>query len=161
MARCEDRYQTSRLTATQRNECAAREALDYILEEPLAFLARARTKMAILWHPTSFVIRHFVLGFYGERDERWVGVITWSVYLSYLSVMVTGIVAFLCSKDHNKWLFLMLIGYWSLVHSISLSMNRYRLPLMPFIMLYSGYAIVNWREIYRGVFSRVERGEPS
>jgi len=160
VARCGDRYQTSRLTAAQLNECAAREALDYILEDPLAFLGRARTKMAILWHPASFVIRHFVLGFYGERDERWVGVVTWSVYLSYLLVMVTGMVGFLCCKDDNKLLFLMLVGYWSLVHSISLSMNRYRLPLMPFIMLYSGCAIANWREIYRRVLSRAGRGKP-
>lgn len=157
IARCEDRYQTSRLTAAQLNECAAREALDYILEEPLAFLARARTKMAILWHPTSFVIRHFVLGFYGERDKRWVSVVTWLVYLSYLLVMITGTVGFLYSNDDNRLLFLMLVGYWCLVHSISISMNRYRLPLMPFIMLYSGYAIANWREIYRRVFPGVER----
>lgn len=157
VTKCEERYQTSPLTMTKLNECAAREAWDYISEEPLAFLSRMRTKMAILWHPTSFVIRHFVLGFYGERDECWVGVITWSVYLSYLLVMVTGVAGFLYSKDNNKLLFLMLIGYWSLVHSVSLSMNRYRLPLMPFIMLYSGYAFANWREIYRRVFSRVGR----
>lgn len=122
--------------------CAKRMAFDYIRGDPLGFLGRARYKIVDMWNPTSFLLRHFQYKRYGEVSTTTASIVSWSAVISYVLVVVLGVVGwFAWWRDPRAWLTFLLILFFTALHLITFGLTRFRLPLMPFIMLYSAQGV--------------------
>lgn len=121
---------------------AKRAAWDYIRADPVAFIHRAGIKLVDMWNPTSFLIRHFRLGAYGPVDPIVEFVITWAAVITYALVMLLGLIGwYFWRRDGRAWLVLLLVLFFCAVHAVAFGLTRFRLPLMPFIILAAAHAV--------------------
>ena len=45
-------------------------------------------------------------------------------------------------RDSNALLVLLLVYYYTAIHAVTFGLTRFRLPVMPFLMVLAGYAVV-------------------
>ncbi len=120
----------------------SRIATDYIWSDPAGFLERAGWKWVDLWNPTSFLLRHFRLGAYGEVSPAIEASVSWAAVLGYLAVAFLGVAGVvLRRRDPRAWLVVALALYVTAIHVVVFGLTRYRLPLMPFAMVFAGVAL--------------------
>lgn len=132
-----------------------RNAVLFTLEEPGLFLRRIPFKLGGLWNPSSHVIRHLRLGLYGEPGRKTALVLTLPIILSYCAVIFLSLAGLFFSKnDFLKKIFLILLGFFSLLFCFCAGMSRHRLPLMPFLILYAAYALIHLGSIRAAFFRR-------
>lgn len=115
---------------------ASEAAWRAIRDDPARAVRNAATKLVDMWNPTSFLLRHFEIGAYGDvsRPVR-VGVSAVAV-LAYAAVCVlasAGVV--LAVADRRVWLLLACVAYFSAVSALAFGLTRFRLPLMPLLLL--------------------------
>lgn len=114
----------------------------YIRRDPAGFVRRAAVKMIDMWNPTSFLLRHFRFGAYGQVDHRTEALASWCAVVSYLLAMLLGIVGWFCWwRDRRAWLVLLLILFFCGIHAMAFGLTRFRLPLMPFVILLAAHAV--------------------
>ena len=139
-------------------------ALEFVFDNPWLVIKRMWPKFCILWGPNSFVIRHLRLGIYGKNfatggwpikiyppeNMALVKAVTLIVTLSYSFVIITGLLGMIFHKPSKKSLSLILyIIFSTAIISFLLGMSRYRLKLMPFIIIFSAYGICHVKEIVK------------
>ena len=116
-----------------------------ILAAPGAFMGRAWTKTVDLWNPTSFLLRQYRLGAYGAVSPGVEALISWSAILSYLGVMALAVVGVVTSwRERHTSLILLLVLYTTFASVLAFGLTRFRLPLMPLLVLLAaqgGYAL--------------------
>ncbi len=103
------------------------KAIEFIRENPERFLKLTGEKMVNMWRPYI-------------SDSRWPAKIGMSV--TYLPVIFLGIAGMALSARQWPafWPIYLLIGYLVIIHAFTISHIRYRFPIMPFIMIFGGYA---------------------
>ena len=122
--------------------CAKKLAWDYIRSDPVAFLKRAQFKIVDMWNPTSFMIRHFQRGWYGDVDPRIEFVLTWAAVLSYVVVMCLGIFGFiLWWRDERAWLIVLMVFFYTAISAVAFGLTRFRIPLIPFVMVLAAHGL--------------------
>jgi hypothetical protein len=147
----------------------------YIRENPGRFVSLIPVKWADLVSPTSFMIRHVRRGSYPHlfdlAETRWITLLCAG---SWMIVSILGVVGLtLVSRGSGPWLIWMLIGYPLVITTLTFGMSRFRLPMVPYLILASGAALaavgsavtgrgalrfVHWRSIVkspRGVLTIV------
>ena len=123
---------------------ANRMALEYIALEPKWFVHRAWYKIVDTWNPTSFVMRHIAKRGYGEIDPALAAALSWACVLAYLLVMALALpVLCLRIREPRVALVALLVGYYTAIHAVTFGLTRFRLPLMPFLMVLAGCAIAS------------------
>jgi hypothetical protein len=122
--------------------CAWQLALECIQVDFRGFLGRAWLKLVDLWNPTSFLVRHLWFGAYGPVDPAIEWAIIWAAITSYVLMMILGVIGW-CRywRDGRAWLVLLLVLYFTGVHAVTFGLTRFRLPLMPFIILLAAHAV--------------------
>ncbi|HUU82048.1 MAG TPA: glycosyltransferase family 39 protein [Phycisphaerae bacterium] len=133
-----ERFDVAYPTDLQMMQCARDLAWDCIRVDFVGFLGRAGLKMWDMWNPTSFLIRHLRLGAYGPVSPIVEGVITWAAGITYLLVMILGVIGW--SRrwwDARAWLVLLLLLFHCAIYAAAFGLTRFRLPLMPFIILFA------------------------
>jgi 4-amino-4-deoxy-L-arabinose transferase-like glycosyltransferase len=117
-----------------RNNAQKNAAIKYIIENPNQFIKMSGVKFKRFWR----------LWPYAEEYTQW--------YIVALSLLSYGLVllfslgfVFRNSKKYLRKLFPIaaLFGYLTLVHMITIGSIRYRFPLEPYLIIFTGYFIVD------------------
>jgi 4-amino-4-deoxy-L-arabinose transferase-like glycosyltransferase len=107
-----------------------------IRADPARAARNAVTKLVDMWNPTSFLLRHFEIGAYGSVSPTARAVVSVAAVLAYLSVCAlaaAGIGG--AAADRRVWLLLAIVAYFSAISALAFGLTRFRLPLMPLLML--------------------------
>jgi len=108
-----------------------RKAVDWIRRNPGRFLYLALVKEARFWNPIP-----------NNRAFRTPFCVTVSL-VSYGPVLVLAILG--VARSRRRWrrglVLLSPVVYYALVHAVFVSSIRYRTPVMPFLMCFSGFAL--------------------
>ncbi|MDH3214181.1 MAG: glycosyltransferase family 39 protein [Myxococcales bacterium] len=133
------------------DRCNVGRALGFVRGHPALFLRRVPFKLADLWGPNSFLIRHLHFGLYGETPRVVVVALSALTVASYAAVVVGAVLglAFAVGGPNRServawvWLVMLLVLYYCAVHALVFGMSRFRLPLMPLLFPFAAMA---WTE---------------
>ena len=127
---------------------ALRRGVEVIGErQPTWFPEKLVEQMPMFWEAESMAAIHIKRGAYGPVPPR--RAIAWALlllvpYLALLPPFVAG----LAGTRYGR-VTLLLAGflcYYNLIHVVTHGFNRYRLPVMPVLFLFAGWAVAAWRE---------------
>ena len=136
-----------------RNRKLIKSGLEFINQNRLLFMKKCLWEACHLFTLDSFALRHLRRGVYEDVSLCSIRAITIAVVASYAIVAVMGLLGFVGSKDdNNRWLFIIFTAYIILVHSITVSMSRYRIPFMLFFIIYASFAFSSFKTVLRDVF---------
>ncbi|MEZ6085557.1 MAG: hypothetical protein R3E58_16820 [Phycisphaerae bacterium] len=148
------RYNTDQPTDIQIVETAKYESIKNIKDDPGYFIQAAMYKLIDMWNPTSFMIRHFQLGQYGPVNPAIQHTIEWSAILTYVAAMLLAFPGVLLTlRNRHTWLIVLMVGYFCGIHAIAFGLTRFRLPLMPFIIMLAAVGVTK-------MFAATESDEP-
>jgi len=118
------------------NRCARALAIDHILDDPLAFLARGPGKLGYMWHPSSQVTRHLWLGNYGSVP-LWAGQgLIWLTALFAWGLPVLGLLGWRrMPAGILKWALALATTHQLAVVFVTFGHNRFRLPILLFAIV--------------------------
>ena len=114
--------------------------------DPARSLDLAAVKLVDMWNPTSFLLRHFELGAYGPVPGAVRGVVSGAAVISYVGVCLlacAGVGAAI--GDRRVWFILALVGYFTAISAVAFGLTRFRLPLMPFLILLAAIPLARGR----------------
>ncbi|MEZ4214981.1 MAG: glycosyltransferase family 39 protein [Myxococcota bacterium] len=121
---------------------ASEVAWAQIRGRPDRALANAWQKLVDMWNPTSFLLRHFELGAYGPVSPAVRMAASAAAVVSYLAVALLAVVGLAAGlHDRRMWLVLAFVGYLSAVSALAFGLTRFRIPLMPLLMLPAAAAL--------------------
>jgi hypothetical protein len=87
----------------------------------------------------------------------------WLTAFCYLPVAIFGLAGLIWSVGRWREFFpvIVFIAYMFLVHAVTLGNIRYRYSVMPFLMIFSAYALIKlWRRVNINVFLEREEVTP-
>jgi 4-amino-4-deoxy-L-arabinose transferase-like glycosyltransferase len=138
-------------TEGQKEKWALRKTLAYVQEHPGLTLKRAVVKFACFWGLERTLIAGWQYGLY--QPPHWFAILgTFLVPLCYIIVMLLACLGIFLSPPANRRVhlfFLFLIGFIAGAHTLAFGHERYHLPLIPFLFLYTAAAVVqqSWRQL--------------
>ena len=117
-----------------------------IRRDPERFARNAVHKFVDMWNPTSFVIRHFEMGAYGNAPE-WLRVgVTAAAALAYLALAFFGAFGLVAARaDRRAWLVALLLVYFSAISLLAFGLTRFRFPLMALVALLAANELARQR----------------
>lgn len=127
-------------------EAAQAFAIDYAKSDLGWTLHRAWYKVVDLWNPTSFLMRHLRKG-YGEISPGVMSALSWACVLSYVACWALAAPALWkrCRTPLGA-LVLLLVFYYTAIHAASFGLTRFRMPVMPFVMVLAGASVdLGWK----------------
>lgn len=126
---------------------ARRMGLEAIGErQPGWFFEKLAEQMPMFWEAESMALIHIKRGAYDEAGPgiaRCAAVVMLAPYLIVLVVFIPGVASL--SLTASRSLLVLLLVYYNLIHVATHGFNRYRLPIMPVVFLFSSAALVAWR----------------
>jgi len=133
----------------ERMEHTRREALREILEEqPLWLFKKLLRNTALLFSPDSFVFKKISRGCYSNLTRPRIRFTLVSTTGLYLLVLLAGLVGIAAVRgEGRRALPLLVFGVVLTLHVLANASSRYRLPLMPFLMVYAAYALSHGRAV--------------
>ncbi len=131
----------------EKDRFLGRQAKDYIVQDPVAFLVRmvrkvvdlhARETIGVAWNAKGLVQKA------GERvltplklvsSAYWLIILTAAIYGLYAYARSFGIRRLLACQPLAIW------AYFTLVHAVTVAGDRYHVPSIPFVAMIAAYAI--------------------
>lgn len=129
-----------------RDRCNFGIGLQFLLDHPEYGRAKLTYTFASLLNPTSFLIRNIKRGAYDVAPRLVLdGVVALSVAM-YLLVVVAGLVGLVFSREFiGKPVLVLFLGYLVVGPILLWASSRFRLPVMPFLMVFASGWLANWR----------------
>lgn len=135
-----------------------RDELRWMRDRPGLVLGRIPEKLAALLNPTSFFQRHLNQNEMANWQtapgrnggigpaEKW----SYATTLCYALVLFPAVFGLLHGRRDNAlwWMCLLQIAVTLVIHAFFVSQSRYRLPMMPFLMLLAGAAWADPRRYF-------------
>ena len=140
----------------ERDSVAGAAAWGYIRSHPGRFLLLVPRKIAFLFSSESQLFIHLFEQprAPATRYARLFVETPWFVhaavnlhYVFFVSVGLLGIVFFPAERKKELRLFLLLAGFWLLIHIVFFGTQRFRYPLMPLFVLSSAYVAVHAQNV--------------
>jgi hypothetical protein len=118
----------------ERDRVLKREAMKFIAENPQRFIELAGLKLVRLWQPWPHAV---------EYSGALIAVISAASYLPLLVLAMIG--AGWCARHNPRAVLpiVLLIGFLTAVHMVTIGSLRYRFPMEPFLAILAG-APVAW-----------------
>lgn len=144
-----DRLEVDKPTDLQMMQGAQAVAIEFALEDVPWTFQRAWYKFVDLWNPTSFVMRHLFKKGYGEIPRALELGLSWSCVLAYLVTMACALPALYKRARHPfASLTLLFIYYYTAIHMVTFGLTRFRLPILPLLMVFAGLgAVAVWDRV--------------
>jgi 4-amino-4-deoxy-L-arabinose transferase-like glycosyltransferase len=140
-----ERFETEQPTDLQVMQAAQASALEFAREDLGWTARRAWYKVVDLWNPTSFLMRHLHKGGYGELAPWVAQALTWACVLSYVFVWAAAAPAlWRYRRTALGGMVLLLVYYYTFVHAATFGLTRFRLPVMPMVMVLAGATLAGW-----------------
>ena len=132
------------------DRCERHNAWQFIREHPGLMLSRIPLKLADLLNPSSFLIRHARLGKYphpfSASEARLLTLLTSGTWMVTAALGLAGLV--LIPRVRGRGLVMAILGYHLAVHAVTFGMTRFRLPMVPLLMLAAGPLLAHsWRRL--------------
>ena len=127
------------LSEIERNRYLTRKTLQVIWENPLRFIRLSGVKFIRFWN----IVPNYE-GFSSPLYHL-------TSLFSYLPVLITAMWGIFLTRKRwkNFLMFYFVIISFTIIHMIFVGSIRYREPIMPFIIIFSGYTIMYlWRKFY-------------
>jgi hypothetical protein len=135
-----DRAHRIHNTPDRLNE-STRRGIEYGLAHPEWLLRSRIKKLADLFAPLSFFVRHVALGRYDDSALRWLSLralIVWAVACPLLVLPLGFAGLFAALRDRAaRWLFGAVLAYF-VCTGLLVSMSRFRIPMMPLLIVLAG-----------------------
>lgn len=119
----------------ERNAAEVRRAVLFVLRHPALYAGQCVLRAAELVNPTSFTIKAIRRGYYPGLSPGLAEILVWITMLSVMAVLAAGAVGIWGgggNPDRTLPL-LLVVGNMALAVMV-VSMSRYRLPMMPFLI---------------------------
>lgn len=140
-------FETDTPTDLQVMEAAQKSAVRYALDDLGWTARRAFYKYVDLWNPTSFVMRHLERDGYGPISPATAAALSWACVLSYALVWCLALPSLWRRANTALGVMaLMLVYYYTLIHMATFGLTRFRLPVMPILMVLAGATFAAWWE---------------
>ena len=140
-----DRYHAVQGRAEQ-YEWARREGIRAILDrQPFWLFEKLRDQMPNFWEADSLALIHIkrvAYGCVGVAPARAAAVVVLVPYLLILAAAIAGVAAL--RLDRKSFLLLFLLAFYNGLHIITHGFARYRLPVLPIVMILAASAGAAW-----------------
>lgn len=147
-----------------RDNLLARQAKDYILQEPTAFLVRMvkkviklhdRESIGVVWNEKGIAVRA------GQGMLSPLKLVSSAYWWAILAAAIYGV--FLYARRRGLWLLLMSPPimtwlYFTLVHVVTVAGDRYHVPSIPFIAMIAAYGLAATGPVQAIVAKAMESG---
>jgi hypothetical protein len=146
-----DRPEARTWTVGQKDKWAQREAIAYMVANPLTTARRSVLKFADFWGLEREMIAALAGGLY--HPPQWFAwVASGAVLIAYPLVVLTavlGVCRVTASSPRTHVLIVTIVLFVTAIHTIVFGHSRYHLPLVPFLAIYAGAAWSNrsWRDL--------------
>ena len=142
----------SRLTQGQLDKLAMKRGIKFVLANPGLTAQRDLVKFLNFWQLERTVAAGFARGYWGDAP-RWVKLAVAAIVAgSYAAAMLLGIFGFVMTRPADvrlHWFLLLLVAFICAAHTAVFAHERYRLPLLPIVMIYAAAAAVHARAIWQ------------
>jgi 4-amino-4-deoxy-L-arabinose transferase-like glycosyltransferase len=115
-------------------------------EQPTWIFKKLVRGTAQLFSPESYLLYKLARGAYGEVSMGWARstlIFSVAIYLVLISAAVLGVVS--ARREHRRSLACAILGVVLAVHVLANSGPRFRVPLMPLLIAYASYALLDLR----------------
>ncbi|MCZ6600646.1 MAG: glycosyltransferase family 39 protein [Acidobacteria bacterium] len=132
------------------DRCEVRNAVAFMASHPGLMLKRVPLKWADLINPSSFVIRHARLDKYPHIFSRpALSILTMVAAGAWMAVAILGVLGLtLLPPWTGRGLVITLLLYHLSLHALTFGMTRFRLPMVPFLILAGAPLLVgSWRQL--------------
>lgn len=140
------------LTQGQRDKLAMKRGLQFVFQHPGLTAQRDLIKFLNFWQLDRAIVAGFAQGFWGNQSRAVALAIGGLMAGAYVAVMLLAILGFVMTRPVDArmhWFLFLLVAFVCAAHTAVFGHERYRLPLMPLIIIYAAACVVNWREIWR------------
>jgi len=136
-----------------RMRCEIRGGVAFMAAHPALAARRGVTKIAALWTPSNFLIRHLRARYYapppGPLATQLLTTASVAAFLLLSVLAVAGLAA--APAGAGRRLTLALVAFYLLIHAVIFGMSRYRIPLLPILFVYAGLALAEPRATLRAL----------
>lgn len=138
-----------------RSQILKERAMDYIKEEPMAFVSRTLYKfikfhsyetIGITWNEKG------INKVFGESAIFPLKLLTHAFWLLMVMLAIIGLIIALRKQGFWNLAFHPFVLFWSssaAIHSLIVSQDRYHIPIAPFVFAFSALAIIFFVDVYR------------
>jgi len=128
------------------NNAEIRAAIAFTLGHPIVFLRNSGIRAVEFVNPTSFLVRR-IRGDDYTAIARWGGeLLVIAVVLSSMAAVFFAVPALAArSRNPDQLLLFAFIASHALICVAIVSMSRYRLPIMPFLIIYAAHAAIHFK----------------
>jgi hypothetical protein len=140
----------------ERDQFLKQQAVDYIKQDPLAFIMRAIRKTVSLYDRETIGVvwnQEGIRATFGEKMIAPLKLLSSGYWWCILLFALTGVFYYAKTNNLSDTLTctpIIIWGYFSLVHVITVAGDRYHLPSVPFIAMLSAYGfIVLWDHLFK------------
>jgi 4-amino-4-deoxy-L-arabinose transferase-like glycosyltransferase len=126
---------------------ALRRGMESIRDrQPTWIFEKLAEQMPMFWEAESMAAIHVKRGAYGPVPHGWAIFFALVLLLPYLALL-PPLVAGLAGLRYGRATVLLagFLVYYNLLHVVTHGFNRYRLPVMPVVFLFSAWAVSAWR----------------
>ncbi len=143
----------SGMQEVEKEEWCKKKAKEFILNHKFLTLKRDLIKAANFWGMERSIIGGIIAGHYPGLDNKvYLAFITLAIFSVYAIVVISSVFGFVYNisrKRYNILFVVLLIGYFTAMHSIVFGHSRYHIPLIPLLIIFASWAIVNLKRIWR------------
>lgn len=140
----------------KRNSAEVRAALAFVARHPALYLRQCAVRAAELVNPTSYPIKAMRRNYYPGLPPAAAETLILICLLSVMAVLAAGLAGVWAGgKGADRLLpLLLIVGNTALAVAV-VSMSRYRLPMMPFLVPFGVNAILHGKSVFTGRDGRV------
>jgi 4-amino-4-deoxy-L-arabinose transferase-like glycosyltransferase len=115
--------------------------------QPWWIFEKLRDEMPLFWEADSLVLVHIKRGAYGAVPPAMAVAVALAVLVPYVAVLAL----FALGVTRLRWsrpivLLVSFLAYYNLIHIVTHGFARYRLPVMPVVLLIAGVGWTAWRQ---------------
>jgi hypothetical protein len=115
--------------------------------QPLWIFEKLRSEMPRFWEADSLALIHIKRGAYGTVRPGTAVAAAALVLVPYLAVLASFVAGLAAWRPRRASVLLLgLLAYYNLLHVVTHGFARYRLPVLPAVILFAAAGWVAWRE---------------
>ena len=141
------------LQVCDQRKCAAAKSLQFILDHPGISARHSVTKVLNLFAPNLYIYKEFFSADLQQYPGLKIYQARWVRVMGSCSYLLLMLLAFLGMAMAREWKLksftLFLIFYYTAACAETLGASRYRLPIMPFMIIYAGVLLSATRQDLR------------
>ncbi len=146
-------YDQSLIVANERPLLLYVEAIPKLLARPDLLLKNVFDRVTLFFWLETFMAGQPTRNYYGAVSSTLAyNVFAYGSILYYIALMLLFVAGAAFSKSRYSGLFFVMILYFVVVHGFSHAEQRYHLQIMPLVIPFAGFALVNLKSIFKKAF---------